>query len=301
MSDRTPPAHPVPSRAVRTRPRGSSFDGASLPPLIADLFGRREVSCVVSLSSPTSGEVHELSSSHPLDRLLGARVGRAVAGLAVIAAGRVIDHADPVSPGSPGSVAPGTTVRIAQVVWRSGAATAAMAIVAPSGEAGRLRPFVGSSGAIPDAMRRALELPTPPSSSGPDAYWFLAWLAAIADVQVTEPVEAAAWHPGIDPRELDFGFDERELATFCIERLVEHSAITGWEGIRRSAAEGWLDIGSCDARLAAWFDEGSFSRHIIQQLVDPVEAYDRLGPCLPDETADLLARALASISRGPTG
>ncbi len=293
-----------PQRPVRSRiPSGSSPD---LPPLVAGLLDRRRVPCVVELFGPTEGEVYDLASSHPLERLLGSRPRHRVEGLAVLAAGRVLDTSGTgsITPHPAGErlggVTPGAPVWIAQVIWRDGTAVASLVGLDASGAPGPIRPFVSSCGPIPDAMRRALDLPTPPPSTGPHGYWFLAWLSAVADASATDPLDVAAWHPGIDPRELDAGELDDDLASFCIDRLAEHAAITGWEGIRRCAVEGWLDIGSCEPSLATWFDDGSFSRHVLGQLVEPADALDRLAPSLPSETIRLLTRTLASLPPAPT-
>lgn len=139
-----------------------------------------------------------------------------------------------------------------------------------------------------DAAWRALGLQTPAPDRSVAEYLDAVWLDRILDLTLDAPLgEPPAWavaaslHPSAPPRS----------GLMSPEHLVHHRRgdAVGWADFREAVIErrtGWPPI---TAGLAAWFDEGSFCRHLMAQLPEP--------SVVLDELAELLAPAdFASIA-----
>jgi len=126
-----------------------------------------------------------------------------------------------------------------------------------------------ATGRLPDGCRRALGLSTAPPASPVELLTAAVWL--------DRAVEAALAGTPLDGS----GLDELRPPTFA-----------GWSAARRAVAEGGLLAGDPATRrhaaLAAWHDEGSFSRWVLEILPDPAEALD----LLTDATSPAVRRAM---------
>jgi hypothetical protein len=262
-----------------------------LPPYLRSLLPNLEGSVVVELASPSSGSVHDLGGEHPLTVLHGGSPSDDTVGLAVVCGGRVVDSSRRRPSAAPGDLVPGAEVWLVHLVWRDGSSQSG--ITAASGIDGvdwsTMQPFGPATGLVPDAMHRALDLATPAPSTDTTGYWTLAWLVSLVGLEPGSPHDALRWHPGVDPREVDPGASFDEVVALSRSRLRRHAATVGWESIRRAAASGWLDLGTCSPELAQWVDVGSFSRWIETGLVSVDHALAILGPQLAPDTRALLS------------
>ncbi len=232
--------------------------------------GRR----IIELSAPDRGSITPIGRRSPLEHLRGTTAGERCAGLAV-----VDDHA-------------------VLLVWRNGTGFR----TAPASGDAADTPVVSlysSLDPVADAMRRALGISTPAPMFGPAWYWLLVWIRDLAEFVGARPLgphDVACRHPGIDPTELDDQVgdpvgDPVSLVEFCLDRLYEHARLTGWDGVRADAVDGWLELGSCPPDLARWHDAGSFGRDLQRQLPTPNEALNRLAAVdhrLTDQAIELL-------------
>ncbi len=216
-------------------------------------------SLVMELHRDGAATIEDPGDADPTDVLLEVRCASHVTGLAIIVPGRVV--ASEVA-----GLCSGFDVITAHQVLADGSRRCFG--LSPGGQTIWSK---DCEGLIIDVMLRAFGLSTPRPSRSVSWYWLVVWLA---DLATHEPcpqlIDAARWHPGIDPRDLD------SLSEGDIERLVacahrEHAARTGWEGVRLAATRGWLDLGFCPPALASWLDEGSLSRWMADQLPHPGE------------------------------
>lgn len=150
----------------------------------------------------------------------------------------------------------------------------------------------GLGGRVDDTCRRVLGVPTPAPAHDSRALFALQWLERVlADADaglLVDPTwdELARRHPVFDP--LYRAGAEAELETWAVEHLARAADLLAerwsWEALRVAAADGSVDLGRPDAALAAWLDEGSFSRELLGDL-----------PAVPALFADV--RAVLPVGR----
>ncbi len=244
-------------------------------PFVADTLEQHpSCECIIELASPDRGSVTPFGRRSALDHLRGATAGDRCAGLAVVDERQVL------------------------VVWRNGTGFRADSLCGAERDA-PLVSLYSSLDPVVDAMRRALDISTPAPMFGPAWYWLLVWmrdLTTSVGARPLGPYEVACRHPGIDPTELDDQVgdpidDPVSLVEFCLDRLYEHARLTGWDGVRADAADGWLELGCCPPHLARWHDAGSFGRDLQGQLPTPNDALSRLADVdhrLTDQAIELL-------------
>ncbi len=227
-------------------------------------------------------------NAHPAEWLLGLDLQANTSGLAVIAPG-----------GEVGSV------RSESMTDLMGPQSTAVALVRVSGE-GSLHVLQNGAqrlvapnveGVVPDALRRALRLPTADPEADPGWYWALQWLLDLQhDGFATSPglleVEDVVWsHPAIELGEIT-GLSRFELEGFCIDRHAEHSWRTGWSGIRSMLARQVVVEGSAQRgqlrRAARWYDDGSFSRWLLRTQPTLSEVFDTVSVTLAPDASDLV-------------
>ncbi|HEX4818622.1 MAG TPA: hypothetical protein VFV00_00325 [Acidimicrobiales bacterium] len=139
-------------------------------------------------------------------------------------------------------------------------------------------------GRIDDACRRALALPTEPPEHTTIELWALVWLdrtlAALAAAgEVGPPVtwqDVAAQHPAVAV----LRSDAEELGDAAADNLVRLGAVLAdvhsWPVLRAACAAGEWPVDDIAPEVAAWLDDGSFSRWVlggyppIEQLTDSV-------------------------------
>lgn len=124
-------------------------------------------------------------------------------------------------------------------------------------------------GAVPDALKRCLGLPTPPPEAPPADFFIVLWLhfvdfasqEARANLQKMTWVRAARCFPSLAEAA---GRDLHDVAAFADAAMRAVSEID-WSALRRWGTHGSLgSIVSPD--LARWMDDGMFSRHVMAEL-----------------------------------
>lgn len=132
----------------------------------------------------------------------------------------------------------------------------------------------GLGGRVDDTCRRVLDVPTPPPTSDSRALFALQWLDRLdADLDaglLGTPTwdELARRHPVFDP--IYRGNAGAELEAWAVEHLARAGDLLAerwsWAALREAAAAGRVDVGGIDRQLAAWLDEGAFSREVLGDL-----------------------------------
>ncbi len=186
------------------------------------------------------------------------------------------------------------------IVWRNGASVRAGAsAIEPWNRP--IHTLHHNDDPVVDALRRSLALDTAPSNYGPAWYWLLVWLhdlATLADKGSIGVIEAARWHPALEPDDIADADDPDEVTERCLDQLYEHARMTRWEGVRAGAIDGWLDLGSCPPDLARWFDAASFGRALQAQLGSPIDHLERLAQSdfrLTDAAIDMFRLMIAGL------
>lgn len=120
---------------------------------------------------------------------------------------------------------------------------------------------VPMEGRIPDALHRALDLPTPPPTAPVTTFFASMWVASLA-AAVARPTsppmgwdQAAALHPAV------LASGERSGEPLEIEALRQADGLT-WSDLRWGVIERQWRLPGLTPSLAAWFDDGSFSRWV---------------------------------------
>ncbi len=275
MLDQRNTRHPTAPRTLRLVPSSLGV----VAPFVAEARDRHSSQqLLIELTSPRTGLVTSFEPVSFLDCLYGHVPAPNVEGLAAV------DR------------------RVVSLVWRSGTS-----FRADTGDGDHWHApaysLHGNDEPIVDALRRSFGLATAPAASGPAWYWLLIWLHDLATVNraaTIDMLEAARWHPGLEPDEIESTDDPAEVVERCLDRLYEHARLTGWDGVRSGAENGWLDLGRCAPPLARWFDDASFSRLLEAQLGSPGAELDRLAATdrlTPDAIAmfQLMVDGLSSI------
>lgn len=181
------------------------------------------------------------------------------AALAMVATGRV--HPIEESVEMPAGLASGRGggARMACVVSRAGAVGWHM--VLPDGSSFDQVPEQGS---VLDVMRRALGLGTPPPPVPVAVLADYSWLGALLDAPV--PRRRLTWSEVLDLHPALVALDPA-LTVRTKELYIDWVAAGAtWEAVRQAVADGGGDECFPPAELAAWMDEGMFSRWVLDQL-----------------------------------
>jgi hypothetical protein len=228
---------------------------------------------------------------HPADALIGHVVPPAWAASGVVAPARARSLDEPDDPGA------ATTV--VMLVGRDGHVTS-HAVGVDALEAGGEPPV----GRIPDLLRRTLGLPTAPPLTPAAEWWRVCWLDAL--------VAAAAADPGRRPD------PKRPLTSTLpidlVQALVDEPslcAVEGWARIRRLAAEPEAPsapgpaavrravVPHVEPSVAAWMDDGCFSRWLLGEVPTLDELLDLAAALLPPEVIDELRPVADGDPAGP--
>jgi hypothetical protein len=234
-----------------------------------------------------------LRGQHPLTELAGATAPPDWCAIGVATTGRAHAVDDPAAPPVP--------IRTAHLVGRDGSWASryspiepgALAPASTCGPAGDRRQPLGR---IDDSCRRALGLPTEAPDGDTTRLWALQWLDAVLDrvatvAGVTRWGEVASLHPAARALRSDAqSVGPGELAALA-GRLA---AWRDWPVLRRACAAGAWSAPELEPQVAAWLDDGSFSRWVLgaypelEELVGAVE-----GVLAPD-----LAAAVGTVLTG---
>ncbi|MEY2453049.1 MAG: hypothetical protein QOD92_2623 [Acidimicrobiaceae bacterium] len=129
------------------------------------------------------------------------------------------------------------------------------------------------SGRIDDACRRALGLPTAPPAHTSTELWAIVWLERLLEHRGCAPSsmrfpwrEAAGLHPAIALVVAEDPTSAGEAAQ-QLGRLGEVLAqVHSWPVLRMACAAGDWPVDGVPAAVAAWLDDGAFSRWVLGEL-----------------------------------
>jgi hypothetical protein len=231
------------------------------------------------------------------DRLLGWVAPSPVGAVGVLATarcrpvteGRV--EAGPEAPGAAGQ-ADAAACRMLIVVRRDG--VGATRLQAADGQSLDSRP---TGGALLDVLQRCLSRPTAVPSCGAHRLAWVLWLAT-AVTEAKRGRSFRCWEDLVSlwpdpPAEPAVG---RNAARGTDVDILSQATSWTWEGLRRAAVAGRWRPDGIDPGLAAWMDDGIFSRVLLAGLPSLEQLMGALEPELPAALADRLRRILQDPS-----
>lgn len=158
------------------------------------------------------------------------------------------------------------------------ATQSAMTAAAPSGEQ-------------MDLLRRSIGLATEPPPCDPAVYWAVEWLAGLLVDPPTKWTDIVDAHPANTL--LASSGEPRGPADF-VAVASTFARVCDWTRLRQLAAGGRVTLPEMDATDAAWLDEGSFARYVLNRCppLEDLRARVRaqIGPELGAQLDDTLAR-----------
>jgi hypothetical protein len=233
--------------------------------------------------------------AHPLAELAGFVAPAEWGALGVVAPGRA--HA--LGDRSP----PPDRVVISHLVSRDGSsAWICKPLDGPASEGTAAGLADAGPGRIDDALRRALGLPTRPPDDEPGTLWARLWLDAVLAAVAADPprgwtwVDLAVLHPAVllltEHAPPSPPVERGEMAE-AMPRLAELlSDGRPWADLRASCASGALPVEWLPAELAAWMDDGIFSRWMLEGLTPTDDLLAALGDLLPAGLTDRVRSVL---------
>jgi len=208
--------------------------------------------------------VKPLDGLHPATALEGFEVPPSWWAIGVFCTGRIL-HA----PDTPSGRTNRISMRMATAITRNNGEFGWIERNG-SGREGGLGPSIGR---VPDSLRRALDLPTPPPPAPTDALFAAWWLAELADRRCTKWREAAQLHPAT---KLHAIAGEALPAEWLIDVARALGRVWGWNDIREQVAAEQTKMARIDAATAAWMDAGMFSREVLSTVPDLATAMARV-------------------------
>lgn len=251
--------------------------GSTAAPLLLSLRrGRRRRGVELSVLPLVAG-------THPVEVLGGFTAPPSWEAVGCVAAA----SAYPVHP-APEHAAVRRRVRFGFLLHRDGTSVASVTGHSPQpGHEGRQPP----EGRIADTCRRVLNLATPPAAQGPEAWWAMVWLDRIFAEAVLDPAHRPSWpevlalHPLFGAGDASGPAAGHRSVTppgpAFATSIAEVASTLTWGTIRSAVACGPDAVNQVDPDLAAWLDDGSFARAVIEPYV-PV-------PVLLHELTELLS------------
>ena len=125
------------------------------------------------------------------------------------------------------------------------------------------------SGRIDDVCRRALGLSTAPPEHSSTELWAVLWLERILEYRGCSPDTRLTWrdvaefHPAVALVVADDGRWSAQAAQ-QLTRLGEVLAdVQSWPALRTACAAGEWPVDDVPADMAAWLDDGAFSRWVL--------------------------------------
>lgn len=162
---------------------------------------------------------------------------------------------------------------------------------APTIDAG---PLDAPSGALRDLIERNLDLPTDPPEQGPASWWRRLWLDRLVSAAADGGPEPPGARPAPWPPELwralvdepgycdDGGWERLRLLAAGPSEPLEPAP----NAVRRALTP------FVDRSLAAWFDEGAFSRWLLAALPPEDDLLDALESMVDTDTARMVRSAI---------
>jgi hypothetical protein len=162
------------------------------------------------------------------------------------------------------------------------------------------------TGRLDDALRLALDLPTPPPPGTTHELWAAEWLDAVlvragATRGRRAPLDRCSvlrLHPAVAALDLDGS------AITVAELIAEADRLAAWRDwtqLRRACAEGRWSHPLVDPALAEWLDDGAFARLVLSTWPDLVDLHDAVLAVLPADAGTAVDVALDTWGVGPEG
>lgn len=224
-----------------------------------------------------------VDASHPAEVLAGFTAPKSWEAVGCVAAATA-HHLDP----PPHAVA-SQRVRFGFLLHRDGTSVASLS--------GRPQPPAHESceppeGRLADVFRRVLGLPTPAAQQGHEAWWAMIWLDRVFAEAVLEPAHRLSWPEAVALHPFSGTGDEFGSAvdhhattspgrTFAV-RIVEAASTVTWSSIRSAVASGPDALAHVEPDLAAWLDEGSFARTVMEPYLPVPVLLSELAVLLPE-------------------
>jgi len=231
-----------------------------------------------------------LDGAHPLDLLLGFRAPPHWQALGVSCSGRAHRLDDEGRRRSPH--AEGDEVRVTVLVDRAGAAVSLMR------RGDEVTPLPGRpDGAVADACRRALALPTAPPPASTSGLWTASWLDRVVEVAgacgdspgagLRSWAAVAALHPAAGP-----AASEGPAALAADAHALAEA--WPWSRLRDDPVVADVCGAAPPADLAAWMDDGMWARWLLSHLPATDDLLAAVRALLPARLSDGVHQVVAA-------
>lgn len=140
------------------------------------------------------------------------------------------------------------------------------------------------SGEQVDLLRRVLGLPTDPPPCDPSTYWSIEWLSTLvaADRPIETLADAVGLHPVNHLLRRGTGLDAADV----LDVLTAFHRVLTWRRMRELASLDRFEVPDLSPEDAAWLDDGSFARFLLNRCPPLHLLKCRLDDHLPAEVAD---------------
>ncbi len=242
---------------------------------------------------------------HPVEALLGFDAPAHWRALGVVAEGAAHPLGEPVGNGAqagPHRPDDRRRVRVVHLVARDGDSATALRTQGGAPELGNASGAGATPcGRIDDVLRRTLGLPSVAPREPTVVLWALVWLdRLLADRAAALPAQApldwtgaALLHPAValaHGEHLVTGTPSpREVARFGALMGRAHD----WAALRAACAHGRWPVAEVPCELAAWMDDGIFSRWVTGAYPHPAELFEAVAALVPAAVAERISAVLA--------
>ena len=267
--------------------RGRHRDLDALAATLADEAATSSDALIVGIVEPVAPtapgqlEVLPLAGEHPLVTLLGFTAPARWQAIAVTASGTAFPIDDPGGSRRP--------VQICHLLHRSGETVSVL-----RDDDGLQHPPHPPEGAIPDACRRALGLPTAPPPASTGILWAVVWLDRMVEA-AGEPVDrsrfasfdgVAELHPAAVP-----GQPAEALPDAAARFTAEHP----WSRLRAEPhLLPWPVAHEVTPEVAAWMDDGMLARWALTAYPDVFDLARSLSPLVDVDVGLRVAEVLGA-------
>ena len=272
----TPPCNPI--RCADDEIGSAAGNSADVRHL-ADLVANLDLATPTFLTFDRTGRLErsDLDADDPVQRLLGLTVPDSVLAVGICAPATVTS--------AEWSPVQATDHVVIHLVNRSGTSVTTLTDMSDSRWFGPTTE--PQRGRVPDACRRVLGLPTCPPISSMTDFVLAAWLEVIArnalDSAGLEWSDIIALHPASHSAVAPI------TPTALARATVDLGSALDWDRFRRVIASvGGFPFGENASEIAAWMDDGVFSRWAIESIPSCEEALELLESVLGPGTFDRL-------------
>jgi hypothetical protein len=155
-----------------------------------------------------------------------------------------------------------------------------------------------AEGRIDDVLRRTLGLPTHPPPAGPIELWARVWLDQVLEAASARPARRWSWpavallHPAAQLVLDDLSGRRSEVVESMPRLAVVLANGRSWADLRTGYASGTWVAPAIPPDVAAWMDDGIFSRWLLDGLPGCGDALVALGDLLSERVMARIAGTL---------